>query len=79
MYGAQAAQVLLDAIAASDGSRASVTKQMFRRRVRDGLIGSFGFDRKGDTTLRRIMIHRIQRGELTFVTAITPAASLTGR
>ena len=72
MYGAQAAEVLLDAIAASDGTRASVTTQLFRRRVRNGLLGSFGFDRNGDTTLRRILIHRIHRGELTFVTAITP-------
>jgi branched-chain amino acid transport system substrate-binding protein len=79
IHGAQAAQVLLDAIAASDGSRAAVTSRLFRGRVREGLIGSFGFDRNGDTTLRQIMIHRIHRGELKFVTAITPAAGLTAR
>ena len=79
MYGAQAAEVLLDAIAASDGTRRSVTAQLFRSRVRDGLLGSFGFDRNGDTTLRRIFIHRISRGELRFVTTITPPARLTAR
>jgi hypothetical protein len=44
---------MLDAIARSDGTRASVTKELLRTRVRDGLIGSFRFDRNGDTTARR--------------------------
>jgi hypothetical protein len=38
---AQATEVLLKAIAASDGSRASVTRNMFRTRVKNGVLGSF--------------------------------------
>ena len=38
---AQATDVLLDAIAASDGTRASVTRNLFRVRVEDGILGSF--------------------------------------
>jgi len=76
MHAGQAAEVMLDAIAASDGTRRSVTDRLFRTRVRGGLLGDFGFDRNGDITLRRIFVHEIRRGELRFVTAITPAARL---
>ena len=48
IYGAQAAQVLLDAIAASDGSRASVTEQLFNAKVTDGFLGSFEINENGD-------------------------------
>ena len=48
VYGAQAAQVLLDAIAASDYSRADVIAKLFETEVVDGLIGSFTFSENGD-------------------------------
>lgn len=57
-YAAQAAQVLLDAIARSDGTRASVTKELFATRVRGGILGTFGFDRNGDTTEQKVTILR---------------------
>jgi branched-chain amino acid transport system substrate-binding protein len=76
MHAGQAADVMLDAIAASDGTRRSVTERLFRARVRGGLLGDFRFDRNGDITLRRIFVHEIQQGELRFVTAITPSADL---
>ena len=47
-YGAQAAEILLDAIARSDGTRASVTREIFRTRVTDGILGDIRFDRNGD-------------------------------
>jgi hypothetical protein len=47
-YVAQAVSVLLDAIAASDGTRASVTEHLLSTRVKNGIIGSFGFDKNGD-------------------------------
>jgi branched-chain amino acid transport system substrate-binding protein len=47
-YGAQAAEVILDAIAASDGTRASVIEQMFATQVTDGILGSFSFNENGD-------------------------------
>ena len=48
VYGGQAAQVMLDAIAASNGTRADVIKKLFKTRVEDGLAGSFSFDANGD-------------------------------
>ena len=48
IYGAQAAQVLLDAIENSDGSRSDVIAKMFATEVTDGLLGSFKFNENGD-------------------------------
>ncbi len=48
IYGAQAAQVVLDAIGRSDGSRASVIEQVFATDVKDGYIGSFTINAGGD-------------------------------
>jgi branched-chain amino acid transport system substrate-binding protein len=48
IYGGQAAQVLLDAIAASDGSRSDVITQLFQTKVSDGLLGSFSINEEGD-------------------------------
>ena len=78
MHAAQAAEVFLAAIAGSNGTRASVTARLRQTRVRGGLIGSFAFDRNGDTTLRRIFVYRIRHGQLVYVTAITPPAHLLG-
>jgi branched-chain amino acid transport system substrate-binding protein len=50
ILGAQAAQVLLDAIAKSDGSRSSVIDQVYKTKVTDGLIGSFALNSNGDLT-----------------------------
>jgi ABC-type branched-subunit amino acid transport system substrate-binding protein/streptogramin lyase len=56
---AQATEVLLEAIARSDGTRASVLRELHATRVRNGLIGDFGFDRYGDVTPARVMILRV--------------------
>jgi branched-chain amino acid transport system substrate-binding protein len=48
IYGAQSAQIVLDAIADSDGSRADVIAKMFESEVTDGLLGSFTFNENGD-------------------------------
>jgi len=48
IYGAQAARVMLDAIAASDGSRQDVIAKMFQTKVKDGYLGSFDINENGD-------------------------------
>jgi branched-chain amino acid transport system substrate-binding protein len=48
VYGGQSAQVLLDAIAASDGTRADVIAKMFETSVQEGLLGTFTFSEDGD-------------------------------
>jgi branched-chain amino acid transport system substrate-binding protein len=62
VYAAQATEVLLDAIARSDGTRASVLEELFATRVRDGLLGSFTFDANGDITESPVTILRVVRG-----------------
>ena len=58
MYAAQAAEVMLDAIARSDGTRASVTRELMTTRVQNGFLGSFRFDLNGDTNRQWMTILR---------------------
>jgi len=58
-YAAQSARILLDAIARSDGTRASVTKQLFKTKVENGLLGNVSFDRNGDPIEGPITIYRV--------------------
>ena len=73
---AQATEVLLDAIARSDGSRASVTSEVFKTKVSNGVLGSFSFDRNGDTTAGQVTIYRIRSGKPVLFGVITPPRSL---
>jgi branched-chain amino acid transport system substrate-binding protein len=73
---AQGTEVLLDAIARSDGTRASVTRELFKTKVTNGILGSFSFDRNGDTTAGAVTIYRIVDGKPTVFSVITPPPSL---
>ena len=48
IYGAQAAEVMLNAIAASDGSRADVIAKLFEQKINDGYLGTFEINENGD-------------------------------
>jgi branched-chain amino acid transport system substrate-binding protein len=61
VYAAQATEVLLAAIARSDGTRASVVDELFRTRVANGLLGTFSFDRNGDISESPVTILRVRR------------------
>jgi branched-chain amino acid transport system substrate-binding protein len=56
---AQAAEVLLEAISRSDGSRASVLEELRKTEVQDGILGDFRFDANGDKTPGAITIYRV--------------------
>jgi class 3 adenylate cyclase/ABC-type branched-subunit amino acid transport system substrate-binding protein/streptogramin lyase len=75
-FAAQAAEVLLNAIARSDGSRASVIAQLFKTRVSNGILGSFSIDANGDTTAGAVTIYRIVHGKPTVFRVITPPRGL---
>jgi branched-chain amino acid transport system substrate-binding protein len=79
VHTAQATQMMLDAIADSDGSRAEVLENLFDARVEGGYVGDFEFDRYGDTTLNTVGVYRIEDGDLVFETAITPPPELLAR
>ena len=57
-YAAQATEVLLEAIARSDGTRASVTRELLRVRIARGILGSIAFDKNGDLTQNLVPIFR---------------------
>jgi branched-chain amino acid transport system substrate-binding protein len=76
VYGAQAAQVLLDAIAGSDYSRGGIIESMFGITVEDGFLGSFSFSENGDPELASgaVVGFSIFRGEeeLEVETVLSP-------
>lgn len=61
---AQSTEVLLDAIARSDGTRASVVEELFATKVENGILGSFSFDRFGDIDPAPVGIYRMERGKI---------------
>ena len=79
-YAAQAAEVLLGAIAASDGTRASVIAHLTNLTIKNGILGSFKINKNGDTTLGIVTIQQIDKSKSSqhFVTLLTPPSSLTG-
>jgi branched-chain amino acid transport system substrate-binding protein len=48
IYGAQAAEVMLNAIAASDGTRSDVIAKLFEQKITDGYLGTFEINENGD-------------------------------
>ena len=55
----QTTELILDAIARSDGTRASVLEELRGAKVEDGILGDFRIDRYGDITPARLAIFRI--------------------
>ena len=59
LESAQATELVLRAIARSDGTRESVLEELKRSRVKNGILGSFRFDRNGDLMPAKMPIIRI--------------------
>jgi branched-chain amino acid transport system substrate-binding protein len=76
-YGAQAMDVVLDAIGKSDGTRADVTSKLFGLKVTNGILGTFTLDPQGDTSLTPITIYQQKSGKLNPIKTLTPPDNLT--
>jgi branched-chain amino acid transport system substrate-binding protein len=77
-YAAQAADVLMTAIKNSNGSRASVTKNLFKTKVgKSGILGAFKINKNGDTNLRGISGYRMHSGDGKFLVTLYPSSKLT--
>jgi branched-chain amino acid transport system substrate-binding protein len=76
----QAADVVLQAIANSDGSRASILEELFKLKVTDGYIGGFEFNENGDVTgaSGAVLTFSVYKGtnKLTTLKTATPEANL---
>jgi len=77
VYAAEAARVILDAIARSTGTRASVTNSLLRTKLTNDLIGNIAFNRYGDVAHGAVTIYRVHRGKSTVMTVIRPQPALT--
>ena len=76
VYAAQAADALLSAIARSDGSRSSITAELFNTNVKNGILGSFTINKNGDTSSNPVAIYKVKGGKSTDLMVIVPPVSL---
>ena len=76
VYAAQAAEVLLAAIARSDGSRTSITAELFNTKVKNGILGSFTINKNGDTSSNPVAIYKVKGGKSTDLMVIVPPVAL---
>lgn len=76
VYAAQAAEIMVQAIAKSDGSRASVAKNLFKTNIKNGILGTFRINANGDTTSNPVAIYKIKHGATSDLTVIVPPTSL---
>jgi branched-chain amino acid transport system substrate-binding protein len=75
-YGAEAMEVLLNAIARSGGNRANVAKALYGMTVRNGILGTFTINSQGDTSGSAITIYKQKGKKFIPVSTLTPPASL---
>jgi branched-chain amino acid transport system substrate-binding protein len=57
-YAAQSMAVVLDAIKNSDGTRSSVTDNLLKTNVTDGILGTFSINENGDTTRNPVTVYQ---------------------
>ena len=75
-YAAAETQVLLNAIAASDGSRGDISKHLFGVKVTDSVLGNFDIDQNGDTNQGSMTIDVAKGGKLVTYKVLTPPSNL---
>ncbi len=74
-YVAAAAQIILEAIGHSDGTRADVVDQLFKTRMQT-IIGEVAFDANGDPRQAPTTMFRVVDGVLQSMVAVTPSSWL---
>jgi len=77
-YGAQAMEVMLQAISVGGGQRSTTTKALFGLNVPNGILGSFTIGASGDTNLTPVTIYKQKGKALVPVKTLVPSASLVG-
>jgi branched-chain amino acid transport system substrate-binding protein len=77
-YGAQAMDVMLQAIAKGGGDRAKTTSSIFGLTITNGFLGTFTINATGDTNLTPVTIYRQAGDKLVPVKTLTPGADLIG-
>jgi branched-chain amino acid transport system substrate-binding protein len=76
VYAAQAAEVLVAAIAQSNGSRSDVTKQLFKINLKNSILGNLSFNANGDVTSNPVTIYKVKGNSAPTLKVIVPPKSL---
>jgi branched-chain amino acid transport system substrate-binding protein len=71
VYGYEAMRLVLDAVAAAGSSRRAVIGWLHSMPLRAGALGTYRFDRFGDTTLRTLGLYGIAGGALQYAGAVS--------
>ncbi len=80
-YGAEAMQVLMAAIAKSNGTRASIVKNLYNLTVPNSILGPAKIDKYGDpvygdSTQSQVTVQQVTNGDIDTVTVEKPTAAL---
>ena len=82
IYGYEAMKLGLDTIAklgAQGNSKSAVLHALFATTARNSVLGTYGFDKNGDTTLKSYGLYKVgPNGEPVFVKTITPTKTVQG-
>jgi branched-chain amino acid transport system substrate-binding protein len=76
VYAAQAADVLIQAIAQSNGTRADVTKQLFKVNLKSSILGNVSFNANGDVTSNPVTIYKVKGSTYPPYKVIVPPKAL---
>jgi branched-chain amino acid transport system substrate-binding protein len=80
IYGYEAMKLGLDTIAslgANGNNKADVLKALFAIKNRNSVIGTYGFDTNGDTTLKAYGLYSADKsGNLVFKATLTPTETV---
>jgi branched-chain amino acid transport system substrate-binding protein len=76
-YGAQAMQVMLDAVKTANGDRAKVSSALLNTKVTNGILGTFTINKNGDTSSNPVTQYKlVTPGKGVPYKTITPPQSL---
>ena len=71
VYAGAAMEMIMDAIAASDGTPGSVREELLRLRSTGGLMGSIGVDAGGDVVPARVAVLRVNSDSIELYATMT--------
>jgi len=76
VYAAQAAEIVVQAIKQSNGTRSDITKQLFRVKLAGSILGNVSFNSNGDVTANPVTIYKVKGGKSVTLRVIVPPTSL---
>jgi branched-chain amino acid transport system substrate-binding protein len=77
IYGYEAMKLGLQTIAKAGPSKSAVLSALFATKSRSSVLGNYGFDANGDTTLKSYGLYKVDKtGEPVFYKTITPTKTV---